>query len=225
MARRTPAASAAPPVLGLRALGRALLARQMLLARDVDRSVPDAVHHLVGLQAQTPRSPYVALWSRLAGFDPGELGDLLTGRRVVRIALMRSTIHLVSADDCLFLRPLLAGFLARALDRSGWSRGMAGLDLPAVAGAARELVDAEPLTWRELGAAWPNAGPTATRRPWPRWRGRTCRWSRSRPGACGAGRAWPGTRPPNTGWGGRSKAGRRSPTWCCATWRRSGRRR
>jgi hypothetical protein len=136
----------------------------MLLARDADRSVPDAVHHLVGLQAQTPRSPYVALWSRLAGFVPGELGDLLTGRRVVRIALMRSTIHLVSADDCLFLRPLLAGFLARALNQSGWSRGMAGLDLPAVAGAARELVDAEPLTWRELGRRlaerWPDRDPS-----------------------------------------------------------------
>jgi hypothetical protein len=161
MARRTP--STAPPVLGPRALGRALLARQMLLARDADRTVPDAVHHLVGLQAQTPQSPYVALWSRLAGFDPGELGALLTERRAVRIALMRSTIHLVGADDCLFLRPLLADFLARALAQSGWSRGMAGLDLPAVAGAARALVEAEPLTSGELGRRlaelWPDRDP------------------------------------------------------------------
>jgi hypothetical protein len=146
-----PSAAAPAPVLGPRALGRALLARQMLLARDRERSVPDAVGHLVGLQAQAPRSPYVALWSRLAGFDPGELGALLTERRAVRVALMRSTIHLVTADDCLALRPLLAGFLARALDQSGWSRGMAGLDLAEVAAEARALVDAEPLTFSELG--------------------------------------------------------------------------
>jgi hypothetical protein len=158
-----PTPAPARPVLGRRELGRALLARQMLLARDAERSVPDAVHHLVGLQAQTPRSPYVALWSRLAGFDPGELGAMLGERRAVRLALMRSTIHLVTADDCLFLRPLLAGFLARALDQSGWSRGLAGLDLAAVAGAARALVDAEPLTFAELGRRlaerWPDRDP------------------------------------------------------------------
>jgi winged helix DNA-binding protein len=65
------------------------------------------VEHLAGLQAQAPFPPYYGLWSRLDGFQPGDLADLLVSRRVVRIALMRSTIHLVSARDCLAFRPLM----------------------------------------------------------------------------------------------------------------------
>ena len=63
-------------VLGTRALNRALLARQHLLAR-ADGSVLDLVEHLVGLQAQEPQEPYVGVWSRLRGFAPEELSGLL----------------------------------------------------------------------------------------------------------------------------------------------------
>ena len=52
----------------------------------------DAVEHLVGLQAQEPLDPYTALWSRLEGFRPESLADLLAERRVVRTVVMRSTI-------------------------------------------------------------------------------------------------------------------------------------
>src|SRR5262249_60567393 len=65
------------------------------------------VEHLAGLQAQAPFPPYFGLWSRLAGFRPADLAELLVSRRVVRIALMRSTIHLVSDRDCLTFRPLV----------------------------------------------------------------------------------------------------------------------
>ena len=60
-------------VLSPRALGRATLARQLLLDR-ADLPPRDAVAHLVGLQAQQPRDPYVALWSRLRAFDPDGSG-------------------------------------------------------------------------------------------------------------------------------------------------------
>ena len=83
-------------VLGTRALNRALLARQFLLER-AELPADAAIAHLVGLQAQQPLSPYVGLWSRLAGFRPDELAGLITDRKVVRIALMRSTIHSVTA--------------------------------------------------------------------------------------------------------------------------------
>jgi hypothetical protein len=65
-----------------------------------------AVHHVVGLQAQNPDDPYLALWSRLDPFDPHALSRQLEERRVVRIVVMRGTIHLVTADDALALRPL-----------------------------------------------------------------------------------------------------------------------
>ena len=60
------------PVLSRRALGRATLARQLLLDRET-RPVAGALEHLVGLQAQVPLVPHLALWDRLAGYDPGEL--------------------------------------------------------------------------------------------------------------------------------------------------------
>lgn len=159
MAARVPGSA---PVLGQRALNRALLARQMLLDRS-PMPVAQAVGHLVGLQAQAPWSPYHALWSRLGAFDPHELAGLLTRRRVVRIVIMRGTVHLVTADDCLFLRPLHDGFLARGLATSSWARGLEGLDLDALVAEGRALVEAEPLPFGELGArlarTWPDRDP------------------------------------------------------------------
>ena len=105
-----------PDVLTRRALNRATLARQLLLERHPLRPL-DAVSHLIGLQAQIPRDPYVALWSRLAGFDPDELGRDVAERRAVRIVVMRATIHLVTADDALTLRPLTQPVLAAELRR------------------------------------------------------------------------------------------------------------
>jgi hypothetical protein len=158
----SPRATVSLPLLDQRTLNRALLERQMLLER-ARRPVADAVEHLVGLQAQAPWSPYYALWARLAGFDPHELGALLTDRRAVRIVIMRGTVHLVTADDCLFLRPLHDGFLTRGLLTSPWRSGLADLDLDEVVAAGRELVEDEPLAFRALGVRlaqrWPEHDP------------------------------------------------------------------
>ena len=62
-----------------------------------------------------PNSPYVGLWTRLDGFRPDELAQLIADRRAVRIALMRWTIHLVTAPDCLALRPVVQPVLDRGL--------------------------------------------------------------------------------------------------------------
>src|SRR5262245_31389029 len=105
-----------PDTLTTRELNRATLARQLLLARD-ERPVLDAVEHLVGLQAQVPLDPYTALWSRLQGFRQELLAELLEQRRVVRIVVMRGTIHLVTADDCLVLRPLMQPVLEAEIRR------------------------------------------------------------------------------------------------------------
>ncbi|MEV7601097.1 winged helix DNA-binding domain-containing protein [Kitasatospora sp. NPDC089797] len=140
-----------PPVLGRRALGRALLARQHLLARTGPEPAA-LLHHLGGLQAQAaPQPPYLGLLSRLDGFTPDGLSTLLEQRSAVRIALHRGTIHLVTAEDCRTLRPLLQPVLDRAL-RSTYGKRLAGLDLAALAAEARTLVEAEPRTFQQLGA-------------------------------------------------------------------------
>jgi hypothetical protein len=152
-------------VLTLRDLNRALLARQALLAPvplpagpGRAEAVIGMVEHLGGLQAQAPFPPYYGLWSRLGGFQPDDLAELLVSRRVVRIALMRSTIHLVSARDCLAFRPLLQQVLERPLPALFRGR-FDGLDTAALAEAGRALVDAEPRTFGEISALlapdWP----------------------------------------------------------------------
>jgi hypothetical protein len=136
-------------VLGQRALNRALLERQLLLRR-VDMPVRAAVEHLVGLQAQAPLPPYYGLWSRLEGFDPHELGRLLTDREAVRMTLMRGTVHLVTVRDALVLRPLVQPIVERT-HNGAFGRRMGGVDLRELADAVRELLVDEPLSARELG--------------------------------------------------------------------------
>jgi hypothetical protein len=150
-------------LLGQRALGRALLARQLLLEPS-DLSALSAVEHLVGLQAQAVGSPYVALFSRLRDADPLELSGLLERREVVRLALMRSTIHLVSAEDCLRLRPLMTPVIERGF-ASNWARRLEGLDPREVAAAGEAVATSGPCTFAQLGAIlaerWPGHDPQA----------------------------------------------------------------
>jgi hypothetical protein len=159
-------------VLSLRAVNRALLARQLLLDRPRlpasgparAAQVTQTIEHLVGLQAQAPFPPYYGLHSRLDGFCPGDLAALITDRSVVRIALMRGTIHLVSARDCLALRRLVQPVIERGM-RGAFGRQLAGVDAGMLAAAGRSLVEAEPMTFSQLGQAlaarWPDHPPAA----------------------------------------------------------------
>jgi len=85
-------------LLTSRRLNRATLARQLLLERQ-PLPVVDAVRRLVALQAQEPASPYLALWSRLEGFDPADLEAAFRGYALVKAPLMRITLHAVAAED------------------------------------------------------------------------------------------------------------------------------
>ena len=69
-------------VLSRRQLNRALLGRQLLLER-VALTPGDVLDRLVGMQAQTPISPYVALWSRVDGFTASFNTTLLYGTNIV----------------------------------------------------------------------------------------------------------------------------------------------
>jgi hypothetical protein len=160
--KATQAATPGGPVLDIRALNRATLDRQLLLRRS-PLSARAAVEHLLGLQAQNVKPPYYALAARLDGFTPEELSGLMAEREVVRIVTMRSTIHTHTAADCLTLRLLVQA--ARDRELGNFRKGLGGVDLDRLAVLARELVEAEPRTMKELREAllgeWPDADPQA----------------------------------------------------------------
>jgi hypothetical protein len=152
-------------LLTRQALNRATLARQLLLER-ADRNLLAAVEHLVGLQAQLPQNPYIGLWSRLAGFEADELERQLLDRRVVRVAAMRATLHLVSATDCLLLRPLVQPVLDDELARHPeYAPALRSVDLGEVVAVAEPFLAARALTGRELrealGEHFPGLDPAA----------------------------------------------------------------
>ncbi|MET0235520.1 MAG: winged helix DNA-binding domain-containing protein [Kibdelosporangium sp.] len=147
--------------MSLRALNRATLDRQLLLSRS-SMQVLDAIEHLVGLQSQTTHSWYHGLWSRLESFSAPELSGLLANRAVVRMVLMRSTIHLVTAKDALALRPLVDIVIERSMS-GNFGKNIAGLPRADLIAAGREILDAEPMMFSQLGRRmaerWPSRDP------------------------------------------------------------------
>ncbi|WP_410654137.1 winged helix DNA-binding domain-containing protein [Amycolatopsis sp. lyj-112] len=151
--------------LSRRALNRAMLARQLLL-RPSNLTALEAVEHLAGLQAQAPNPPYFALWTRLNGFTQDDLAKLLLDKSVVRIALMRGTVHLVTPSDALAWRPVVQTLYDRAvLANTEFGPEISGLDHQEIARTARKLLGERPLSAAELGAElakqWASARPSA----------------------------------------------------------------
>jgi hypothetical protein len=130
-------------------LNRATLARQLLLEREPLSAVA-AIERIGGMQAQEPKHPFIGLWTRLEGFDRDELLGALHAREVVRATLMRSTLHLMSAADYGALRMAMQPSMSVALRVLG--ARSAGMDLDAVLPAARELLQAGPLTFDDIRA-------------------------------------------------------------------------
>ncbi|WP_338261729.1 winged helix DNA-binding domain-containing protein [Corallococcus caeni] len=137
-------------VLSQQALNRALLARQLLLTRE-KLTVPRAIEHLVGLQAQLARPPYLALWSRLQGFQRDSLTKLALKRELARGTMMRGTLHLMTAKDYLRYRGLFVPLLTAAM-RSVLKERATALDLPALLATAKPFLEEQPRTFEEVRA-------------------------------------------------------------------------
>nr|WP_249361889.1 winged helix DNA-binding domain-containing protein [Gordonia araii] len=132
-----------------------------------DRPALDAIEHLVGMQAQVPLAPYVGLWSRLVGFETGDLASLIENRQAVRGGAMRATIHLMSSRDFLGIRPLVQPCLDREVFQNatyGRER-LEGLDVDEVLAVGEALMAQAPRTAAELreklAPRWPDRDPAA----------------------------------------------------------------
>jgi hypothetical protein len=122
------------------------------------------VAHLVAVQAQVPGAPYLGLWSRVAGFDPHDLGRRIAELSLIRMPTLRGTIHLTTPEDALALVPLVRPLHDRVFRGSEYGRALAGLDLAEVVAAGVELLRERPMTVTELGRVlaerWPDRNPT-----------------------------------------------------------------
>src|SRR3954466_9496118 len=103
-----------------RELNRALLARQLLLERSA-APLPRALERIGGIQAQYAPSMYFGLWSRLRDLDPAAITRGLERRSRGQATLIRSTIHLLSPEDCWPLA-LAVGDVRRR----SWARSVKG---------------------------------------------------------------------------------------------------
>ena len=147
-------------VLSTRALGRATLARQLLLGRH-ELPAPEAIGRLAGMQAQVPGPPYLGLWSRLKGFDEAELAEAIESRQVVRATVMRGTLHLLPSKDFIRLRSAVAPAVGEAMLRV-LGRRAEGLDVPELVRQARSLFDeSDVLSAKQLRDALAQCHPEA----------------------------------------------------------------
>lgn len=146
-------------ILDVRTLNRTLLLRQQLLER-ADVGVPAVVERLVGLQAQEPHDPYVALWSRIDRFRPSALASAIESRRAVRGVLMRSTIHLVTARDYARIRPVLQPRIERSLHGQQIGPRVKAIDLGDLLPAMEAELTAQPQSVaamkRLIAERWPH---------------------------------------------------------------------
>jgi Winged helix DNA-binding domain len=137
-------------LLTRRALNRALLAHQLLLARE--KITPQkAIEQLAGLQAQEPKPPYLALWTRVDGFTRDALHEAIASRKVVRGTMMRGTLHLVSRNDYLAWRPTLQPVLTRIA--AAIAKKPFGVE--ELCATARAFFDEEPRPFDALRAIFP----------------------------------------------------------------------
>ena len=148
-----------PAALTERAWTATLLERQHLASR-VDEDVIEVLDRCVGLQSQDPQAAFVALASRVEGFDPAELDGLMLDHTVVRMALLRGTVFLMDADDARWVRALAEPAL-EAETRIHVKR-LVSATPEVITAAARDLFDGRSVGVRELGAALQQRFPDET---------------------------------------------------------------
>ncbi|MFQ6392499.1 winged helix DNA-binding domain-containing protein [Nocardia sp. KC 131] len=157
-------------MLSTRVLNRTLLSRQHLLERSA-LTVPEMCDHLIGLQAQDSTPPFIGLWSRITDFDPMTVSAGLDDHSLVRITLMRGTIHLVTPPDALRIAPHVQPELEKVPFRKGFNFGaMVGLDPEEVRERGEAVLGDEPMATADMRAQaavlWPDRDAGAVVQTW-----------------------------------------------------------
>jgi Winged helix DNA-binding domain len=137
-------------VISGRQLNRATLDRQMLLRRQAAQPA-QALRRVVGLQAQDPAGPYLALWNRIEDFDPAQLDAAFADRSVVKASLLRLTLHVVHSEDWRWIHTAMLPTLraSRLKDRRFVQTGLSTADADELLTGVTEFV-ASPRTSTEL---------------------------------------------------------------------------
>ena len=139
--------------LGKDVLNRTLLHRQHLLER-VDSTPVAMAEHLIGLQAQDNLPPYLSLAARLTDFDPYDVTRGLEDKTLVRLLVMRGTIHLLTRDDALTLRQWTVPVHDREIKVSQSIGAAREVDREAFDAALTELLADGPLPRRRWRWPW-----------------------------------------------------------------------
>jgi hypothetical protein len=137
------------PVLTRHQLNRTLLQRQFLLER-ADIPVYDAMGALAGMQSQIPNPPYIGLWTRLKVFQRDDLTRLMEEKRVVRAAMMRATLHLVTEKDHNRFRAALQPALEKAHRSFNGKAATEAIDNDKLVSLAKPFIEEKPRTTGEL---------------------------------------------------------------------------
>jgi Winged helix DNA-binding domain len=145
-------------VLTDRVLNRTLLQRQHLM-EPVSMPVLDMVDHLLGLQAQDVLPPYLSLRARIRDFEPSSLSDALEKRELVRLLVMRGTIHVLTARDALTLRPFTQSLLTKGIKGAAWGRGFPVERYAEAETLTRAALADGPLAVKRLGEVLTDAFP------------------------------------------------------------------
>lgn len=149
-----------------RQLNRTLWLRQHL-ASPSTLTAEQMVEHLIGLQAQENLPPYLSLSARIKDFDPLELSDAIADRRIVRFLTMRGTVHALTPDDALALRPWVQPMLDRISKGNQISRPAAHITSMELYDVVAPLLKGGPTAiakiGEELSERFPAVDPAALR--------------------------------------------------------------
>ena len=129
------------------------MTRQGLAARSATATAAGVAAAAVGLQAQDAGAARLGVRARSSAVDEAAVVNAIQHERsVVRTWLMRSTVHLVAADDARWMAELYGPVMERSY-RTRWRKlGITEAVIEAAATHARELLDGRGLTRHELAA-------------------------------------------------------------------------